>query len=187
MDAKTIVTTLVSVLLAVAGYLAAHASRLRLDQRTNQLNRINAQLAELYGPLFALSSATSTAWKQFRGKYRPGRAFFDGEPPSDADLVAWRLWMREVFMPSNLRMTELITSKSDLLIEDHIPTCLLTLCAHVAAYQAVLKRWEERDFSEHTALVNFPLDVLDYASKSFLFLKREQARLLGLVNRRRIL
>ncbi|WP_257463589.1 hypothetical protein [Archangium lipolyticum] len=188
MDEKTVVTTLASVLLAVSGYLAAHASKLRLDQRTSQLNRINTQLSDFYGPLLALGSATSTAWLQFRKKYRPGRAFFgEGAPPTEQELVAWRTWMKEVFMPSNLRMAELVTTKSDLLIEDHIPPCLLTLCAHVAAYQAVMKRWEEKDFSEHSSLVNFPTEVLDYAHKSFLHLKAEQSRLLGLVNKRRLI
>ncbi len=88
--------------------------------------------------------------------------------------------MKTVFMPNNTKMYELVLSKSDLLIESRMPDGLLDLCAHVAAYQTVLKRWEENDFSEHLSLIEYPREgVIEYAQTSFEALKAEQAYLLG--------
>ncbi len=93
--------------------------------------------------------------------------------------------MTTVFMPRNLQLQELIISKADLLIETDMPDCLKDLCAHVAAYQAVLKRWEENDFSENLPIIDFPRDPLvDYCNQSFRNLKEKQARLIGEVTRR---
>jgi hypothetical protein len=76
-------------------------------------------------------------------------------------------------------MYELVLAKADLLIESTMPKCLLELCAHIAAYQAVMKRWERNDFSEYTPLIAFPSEVEEYARESFQALKAEQAKLMG--------
>lgn len=51
--------------------------------------------------------------------------------------------MSEVFMPVNARIVDVVTNNAELLIEPEMPQCLLDACAHVAAYQAVLKQWED--------------------------------------------
>jgi hypothetical protein len=54
-------------------------------------------------------------------------------------------------MPGNRRIHELILSKADPLVENDMPQVLLVFCGHVLAYEVVLTRWEEGDFSEHTS------------------------------------
>ncbi len=181
MDKGLIVTTGVTVALAFIGYLITYANNLRLSQRKERLDRINRQLAELYGPLFALTYASEMAWRAFRSKHRPGRAYFgEGEPPTDEELKVWRLWMSTVFMPNNVKMYEIIQSKSDLLVESDMPKCLLELCTHVTTYQAVIKKWEDNDFSEHTSLIEYPTQsLLEYTQRSFQRLKAEQEELIG--------
>lgn len=172
---------MITVVLAFIGYLVTYLNNIHLSQRSERLGRVNRQLGELYGPLFGVSQASDRAWLAFRTKYRPGQAFFgQGQPPNEDELQAWRLWMKTVFMPNNTKMYELILSKSDLLIEPRMPGGLLDLCAHVAAYQTVLKRWEDNDFSEHLSLIQYPQQaVIEYAQTSFEALKAEQAKLLG--------
>ncbi len=87
--------------------------------------------------------------------------------------------MSEVFMPLNLRMEKIIVENADLFLDDEMASPLLVLCAHVAAYKPVLKKWGQGDFSENTSKVNFPPDLLDYAEACFKRLKQEQAALLG--------
>ena len=178
MNESLAITTTVTILLALAGYLITYTNNLRLSQRSERLARVNKQLGELYGPLLATCSATTSAWRKFREKYRPGQGFFD-DPPTDEELKAWRLWMSTVFMPNNLRMYELVVSKADLLMELEIPECLLKLCAHVSAYQAIMEKWKSNDFTEHKSLINFPSELLEYCTESFRMLKSEQARLIG--------
>jgi len=181
MNTNLIVTTVITISLAFLSYLVTYLNNLRLSQRKEHLERVNRQLGDLYGPLFALAHASDIAWRAFRSKYRPGRAYFgEGKPPTDEELEAWRLWMATIFMPNNLRMYEAILSKADLLIEPEMPVCLLDLCAHVTAYQVVVKRWENNDYSEYTSLVDYPTKpILEYTRQSFQKLKTEQEKLIG--------
>lgn len=181
MEWQAIITFLGTALLALLGYLVTYLNNLRLAQRAARLERINRQLREFYGPLFALTRASTMAWVAFRRRYRPGSSFWGGdEPPTSQQAVMWRLWITEVFMPRNLEMVRIITDKADLLEEAEMPECLLTLCAHVAGYIPVIKAWEDGDFSRHTSVVNFPSDaLLEYTQERYLALKQEQARLLG--------
>ena len=176
-----LITTTVTVVLAFIGYLITYLNNLRLTQRKDRLDRVNRQLGELYGPLFALNHASHIARQKFLQKYAAGRTrFFSKEVKhTDEELRAWRHWMQTVFMPINMRIYELILSKSDLLIESHMPPCLIQLCAHVASYKVVLEKWEQGDFTSHTALIHFPKEFHGYSKESFEMLKSEQAKLLG--------
>ena len=72
MDTALIVTTAATIALAFLGYLITYLNNLRLSQRTEQLVRVNKQLSEFYGPLYALVSAGAIVWEAFRARYRPG-------------------------------------------------------------------------------------------------------------------
>lgn len=177
---KLLLTTFVTITLALIGYLITYFNSLRLSHLAERLTRVNRQLAEFYGPLFALTQASDSAWDAFRAKYRPdAEAYFDDTELTDAELQAWRNWMKSVFAPTNRRLYECILSKSDLLIESEMPQCLLDLCAHVTSYEPVLKAWEDGDYSEHVALLNYPKDIVEYARSSFQKLKTRQAQLMG--------
>jgi hypothetical protein len=168
-------------LVAVAGYLVTYRNSLRLSERRDRLDRVNHQLSELYGPIYATVSASKAAWVVFRSQNRPGGAFWDkpGPAPTPDETAAWRRWMTAVFMPLNRRLRDVIVDHADLLDEETVPKMLLDVCAHVAAYEAVLKRWEADDYGEHTAPLNFPADeLLAYAEREVRRLKSEQNHLL---------
>jgi hypothetical protein len=181
LDWKTTVTISITVLLALGGYLATYVNNVRLAQHKDRLERVNRQLSEFYGPLFALTRSTSASWAAFRSKYRPDvQSYWDSRSPATSEEAAvWRLWITEVFMPLDVQMAEIVVQKADLLDEAEMPQCLLDLCAHVAAYRALLKRWEEGDFSEHKSILLFPEAALrEYTSTSFSRLKTRQQDLL---------
>lgn len=181
LDWTVVASLAVTLAVALGGYLATYFNGLRLDQRKDRLNRVNRQLSELYGPLLSLASASSASWEAFRSHYQPGPwNFFDPEsPPTDEAMRTWRQWMRHVLMPLNERMVELVITKADLLDTATMPDCLLELVSHVAAYRAFLAQWDEGDFSQKEVLIEFPEDVLDYATNTFSKLKEEQQQLLG--------
>ena len=122
----------------------------------------------------------------YRGKF-----WKDDPPVSDTDADAFRLWIASVFMPLNRQMMDLVVNRADLLEGTEIPQCLLDLCAHTSAYEALLKRWEKQDYTVHEPMVNFPRGPLGrYAEQEFCKLKREQdillnARLLSFQTQRR--
>ncbi|HYJ81070.1 MAG TPA: hypothetical protein VEW03_15765 [Longimicrobiaceae bacterium] len=182
MDTNTSVTVIVTVLGALLGYLATYVNNVRIESRKNQLTRVDRQLREFYGPLFALNHASATAWNKFRKKYRSGVSYWRSEPPpTPEEESAWRLWMKEVFMPILLRMERVIVEHADLIEERDMDECLLDLVAHVSAYKAVIKSWEAGDYSTHISLVVFPGPALTaYIEPRYYDLKARQAKLLGL-------
>jgi len=180
MSAAAIATIGTTIFVAFAGFVAAYFNNLRLTRRKDQLDRVSRQLSELYGPLLALESTEQSTWRLFRERYRPSGAFWDpDDPPSEDEARIWRLWMTTVFMPLNRKMVDVIRANGDLLAESDMPQCLLDVCAHVAAYEVVLTRWDADDFADHLGLANFPRNELHrYAVDSFTRLKAEQQHLL---------
>lgn len=171
---------LVTILLAFAGYGATYLNNVRIEQRRAKLKYVSDQLQYLYGPLFSLTSASNEAWAAFRSRCRPGGPFFGRlPPPTKAELEQWRLWMRQVFMPMNLQMRDAIIDNAHLIEGDRMPEAFRDLLAHVETYKIALRRWEEGDFSEHTAYLDFPHDFAPEVADTFGILKSRQARLIG--------
>jgi hypothetical protein len=128
--------------------------------------------------------ASFRTFELFRSKYQPAKGFrqhiADAGNDNDPVAVAWRSWITHIFMPQNRRMAEVVLGTADLIEGDEIPRCFLDLCAHVAAYEALVLAWESGDFSEHWNMIDFPgAELYEYSATHFFALKREQARLLG--------
>lgn len=208
MQLSVAVPLLVTVFVAASGYVATYLTNLRLARRQSQLERVNDQLAKLYGPLYAHAEACDRAWQSFSGMYgfvhvpsrtpAPDRIEWHGvlwdqrREATPEQAATWRLWMSTVFMPLNRSMVETVVAHADLLREDTIPEPLKALCAHVACYEPILARWQEQDFDsvameDHVSVAgNYPAEQLAfYLRESFEALKREQSGLLAQVRRER--
>lgn len=176
-------TVIVTVGLALIGYLATYLNGLRLAQRQAGLTRVNQQLSDFYGPLFALMEANSRTYDTFAEKYaRPdGRdPFRHDAPPTEQELAEWRTWATTVFIPNIQAMRDVVVTKADLLIEEEMPQALLQLCAHVSGYEITAARWAQGNYEEHLSLISFPgRELREYIRDRFTRLKSEQARLLG--------
>jgi hypothetical protein len=171
---------IISVALALTGYFYTYQKDLYFAKRKDQLERVDRQLKELYGPLYSLSTAGTRIWTRFRQEYRSGSGFWStNPPPTKHEAEVWRLWMKEVFMPLNLEMEALILNHSDLLVESEMPEVLLELSAHIAGYKPVLKSWDAGNYSEHLSLIDFPKGLDQYAEQNYRMLKAKQAKLLG--------
>lgn len=174
---------IVTVGLAVAGYLATYVNGVRLAQRQARLARVNVQLSEFYGPLFAIMEANSRIYDSFSERYaRPdGRDPFDHDvPPTEGELAQWRTWATTVFIPNIQAMRDVVVGKADLLIEQEMPPALLQLCAHVSGYEITAARWAQGDYEEHLSGIPFPgRELQEYTRERFTRLKNEQAALLG--------
>ncbi|MFC4517770.1 MULTISPECIES: hypothetical protein [Streptomyces] len=189
MRLSVVVPLLVTLFVAATGYWATCLTNLRLARRKDHLERVNRQLSELYGPLYAQAEASDRAWHKFAARYG---TVWTASAPATAEQAAatWRLWMSTVCMPLNRRMVETVVGHADLLREDTIPEPLKELCAHVACYEPIVARWQEDGFvsvqlDDHVSIAgNFPRAELDaYLRSSFEALKLEQARLLAQMQR----
>src|ERR1700709_1967476 len=89
-----IVGLLVTIMLAFTGYFATYMNSLRLTKRTDKLNFLNRQLAEYYGPLYALLLSNQMAYDSFLKKYDPGPDFFD--PQNVGNIAIFRHYTKEI-------------------------------------------------------------------------------------------
>jgi hypothetical protein len=171
----------------LAGVLS-YASAQRLRRQQARLDWINAQLAELYGPLNAVLQANKIAHQRLVDVMRPGHTtlFGDGiEPLDDQELERWRTWVTYSAHPRAIRAYQVICTKAHLLIDDDMPECLLEFCAHKAGYDVLVQRWRQGDYREHLSVVRHPGDALyDYVAAAFADLKRTQGELLRLTHAR---
>jgi hypothetical protein len=181
MDQKTVAPLVVTVFVALMGYVATYLNSVRLSQRKDRLERIDRQLREFYGPLYSLTETAQRSWIAFRHQInRPSGSFWNATPPpNEAEKASWRLWMRHVLMPLNLRIESVLIEHTDLLEGPEMPGCFLDLMAHIAAYKAVLKAWEDRDYSLHLSVIDYPTEANSYIKSSYLELKTRQQKLIG--------
>lgn len=184
MDWTTGITIIASILVATSGYIAKYLNDLRLAQRKERLDRIDKQLRELYGPLFALHHTATAAWFAFREKYRKGITPYwsQDNPPNEEEAAAWRLWHTEVFIPINEKIVLLVQEHADLIEEAQMPQFLLDLSVHVAAFKPISKAWETKDYSKHTSLRTYPRPEMEkYVQHHYERLQKEQAKMMGVL------
>jgi hypothetical protein len=178
--AEAAIAASAAICVAVLGALLSFVSTRRLQRRQARLERLNAQLRDFYGPLYAIFQANHIAHLRFVDTLRPGSSTLfapDVRPLNDEELRLWRLWAESAHRHRSTPAYEVIISKAQLLIEDEMPECLLEFCAHKAGYDVLIERWKQGDYREHLSVVRHPGDELhDYLQQSFTRLKREQAR-----------
>lgn len=177
MNTALIVSAATAIFLATASYIGTYVNTRLEKQRNGRIERLSAQLRDLYGPLAALLTSTDALYKVWRSRQLPVPTGWKNS--SEEEREEWRHWMMTVFMPLNRRMSQIVTMHADLIEEDHMPPELIALCAHVESYEALQARWEAGNFERFVPHILFPDAVIDYAIGHFNALKSEQARLLG--------
>ena len=171
----------ITIVLAFLGYLATYANNLALSRRKERLELVSKQLNEFYGPLYLASRASGIAYQAFKTKVgivskKSITPDASGDTPA---MREWRLWVVEVLMPLNVSQETIILRSAHLIREQEVPECLLNFVAHIAAWKAVLKKWEAGEYSEQFSVVRYPADVADYSANAYRELKAEQLRLIG--------
>ena len=67
----TLLPIVVTIILAVLAHLFTYFHKKKTDARANRLNKVNLQLKEFYGPLYAELLAGEAAWNAFYKNYWP--------------------------------------------------------------------------------------------------------------------
>jgi hypothetical protein len=143
---------ILTVVLAFAGYLVTFMSARMLARRRDKLRLVNKRLNEFYGPLYVASHAGNIAYRSLLNKQGKTQC----HPITDAEMKEWVLWMTTIFMPLNDVREKVIIEKAYLIVEEHMPQCLLEFVTHVVGYKAVLAKWAEGDYSERRSTIGWP-------------------------------
>lgn len=165
---------ILTVILALGGYLITSLSAHMLARRRDKLDLVNKRINEFYGPLYVASEAGNIAYRSLLN--RQGKQ--QSEPILDSEMKEWTLWMTTIFMPLNDIRERVIIEKAHLIIEEQMPQCLLDFVTHVVGYKAVLARWSEGDYGERRSTIGWPPEFDVYVKRSYAALKGEQTRLM---------
>lgn len=165
---------ILTILVAFTGYALTFLSAHMLARRRDKLELVNKRLNEFYGPLYVASQAGNIAYRSLLNKQGKTQS----EPITDEDLKDWVLWMRTIFIPLNEIREKIIIEKAHLIVEEHMPECLLDFVTHVVGYKAVLSKWAEGDYSERRSTIGWPPEFDVYVKNSYAALKAEQMRLM---------
>lgn len=163
-----------TIVIAFAGYLITILGARMLNQHRDKLDLVNKRLNEFYGPLYVASQAGNIAYRSLLKKQ--GKSVSD--PILDSELKEWILWMNTIFMPLNDIREKIIIEKAYLVVEEHMPQCLLDFVTHVVGYKAVMAKWAEGDFTERRSTIGWPPEFDVYVKRSYAALKAEQTSLL---------
>ena len=179
-----IIPMIIAALIAVTGWVITYFHKWYFDTKANQLDRVNKQLKELYGPLYVRLIASQETWDAFWQKHRPSHNkdtyFGDGLKVTDEEKEIWRNWMTHVFEPINAKTEEVILNNIDLLDSTEIPKAFVSALAHIAAYKAVLADWKQDKFEHHVSVNNWPSeDLLAVVKPEYERLKVQQSKLLN--------
>jgi len=183
MDAVKQMTPL---LLAGGGYLFTYYNSKLSKEREAQIDRVNEQVRDLYGPLLSCITASRSAYEAMMRQHSP-----DGTPesfikatrqdPEGPEAKAYRHWMKEVLQPLNEKAVDAIVNHIDLLESNHVEPLLLKLVAYVNTTKVLMSRWEGGNYSEWSA-ISYPDELLQYVQLEFKKIKERQAALLGIKN-----
>ena len=165
---------ILTVILALSGYLMTTLSTHMLARRRDKLDLVNKRLNEFYGPLYVASEAGNIAYRSLLKRQGKDKS----EPILDSEMKEWTLWMTTIFMPLNDIRERVIIEKAHLIIEERMPQCLLDFVTHVVGYKAVLSRWAEGDYSERRSTIGWPPEFDVYVRQSYAALKAEQTHLM---------
>lgn len=165
---------ILTVIVALAGYLMTSVSARMLARRQDKLSLVNRRLNEFYGPLYVASESGNIEYRSLLKKQGKTQC----HPIRDEDMKDWILWMTTIFMPLNDIREKVIIEKAHLIIEEQMPQCLLDFVTHVVGYKAVLAKWAEGDYTERRSTIGWPPEFDVYVKKSYAKLKAEQTRLM---------
>jgi hypothetical protein len=179
-----LVTATASVVTVAIGFLLTHWSTTRQNRVRSQLTRLERQLSQLYGPLYAMTQSNGIAYRAMRDRYDPEHLFDQRTAESIARISAeqrdiYRLWMITVLQPTSRKACDLLLMHADLLLDETMPVCAMQYFTHVRGYEAVLAQWESGDHAELFSLVPYPQQFTDYVAASFGTLQTQQAKLLA--------
>ena len=138
-----IASLIATIILAFLGYMVTYVNARLLAKRKDQLELVNKQLNEFYGPLYVSTRAGKIAYQALLQKLGKEDIFEKGKEPSPKELEEWYLWVKTVFMPLNDARERVIVEKAHLIIEEEMPDCLLQFVTHVVGYKPVLAKWSK--------------------------------------------
>ncbi|MGJ3232183.1 MAG: hypothetical protein ACFE0P_10320 [Oceanicaulis sp.] len=161
------------VLLALLTYSLNERARRNAQRDEARLRFLEAQLRDLYGPLYAITKANELVYRKFR-EHNPDvihEIVSTGSATGEA-AETWRRWNANVFQPANLRMRDIIERNAHLFTSAQMPEHVVKFLAHVENYQAVIQDMEAGDRIFGDELIPYPENFATHIESQYALVSR---------------
>lgn len=183
-----ILVALITASVTAVGWLVNNVLSQRREVRKAQteasLRYVERQLEELYGPLAALMFEGRQIFQELLDSL--GRSYvFRGHAPLPPDeLKIWLFWTETSFLPRNLLIRDLLTSKPHLVDGGAFPESYIAFFRHESSWRIRHQRWvkEQVPYYWHST-INWPVQFETDVITTFTVLKATHAELLGALKR----
>lgn len=180
-----LITALLTAAISIAGWVVNYvftglANRNR-DKTAAQLQHVERQLAEFYGPLAFLVLEGQESQEDLHAAI--GRSHgFDEEhlELSEEELKIWLFFVENKWFPKDEKIKELLTTKTHLVEGEQIPESFYAFLAHYNSWWLEHERWKKEQvrYSFHSR-IRWPEDFDKHVLGTFEALKKKHALLLG--------
>jgi hypothetical protein len=184
----TILVATITAMVTIAGWfinnvLTARSERNR-SRLTAELNHVERQLSELYGPLAFLIYEGQSTFLDLLDNLGRTYVFWNDEPLPESELSLWLFWVDNDLMPRNAAIQELLATKGHLIAGRTMPPSYLDFMKHYNAWRVSHLRWKEEGikYSYHSK-TNWPRQFATDIVATFEELMQRHATLLGAVAR----
>ena len=165
MDETVIGWLATAILVPALGFLANEFWKRRQEWRALRVARLEAEIRDLYAPLYSDLLASEAIWSGFRGVFWPAHGGQGYDPDSDRttddEREAWRRAVVDTFMPINERIEARLLAQAHLIGLSGMPAPFQAFLVHVAGYRVLIGAWSRGDFRRHASLNNFPVEMID--------------------------
>ena len=198
LDVSVLITILGAVGAVVAWAVDQRVGR-QQERRQRELELIERQLKELYGPLYATVSSSKKIFQAFHAhatavETRLGRTYsftgFRDGTVSPEVAALHRKWIRSIMVPQWEEMERCIRTNGDLVIEPDFPEAFAQVLTHIASWRLLVESWEgtegllrvdagERSAERSFAAIVFPTAYQEYVSEAYARLRQRQSEILS--------
>jgi hypothetical protein len=183
-----ILVALITAAVTAAGWLVNNVLSQRREERRAKteasVRYVERQLEELYGPLAALIFEGRQIFQELLDSLGRSYVFLRDNPLPPDELKTWLFWTETSFLPRNLLIRNLLTSKPHLVDGDVFPESYIAFFRHESSWRIHHDRWikEQVPYSWHST-VNWPVEFEADVITAFTELKARHAELLGALKR----
>jgi len=165
---KSLFIIAITSVVAVIGYFAKYFIEKHFQKQNKKLEYIDKQINEFYGPLYILLKTGKSIFGNLISKNNSALSFIVN------NSVDWQLWIKNVFIPMNLKIEKLILEKGYLMIEDTSNDYFDDFMIHSSKYKILAEKWNQNDFSRCHTDKAFPSKLIKYSEDSLNKLRNKQ-------------
>ena len=166
----------------VVNYVLATRTEKRRVRLQARLSHVERQLERLYGPLAFLIYEGRPAFDDLLRTL--GRGVVFDRRLSATELELWLFWVDNEFMPRNAAIQTLLSSQTHLMVGTKMPESYMVFLDHYNSWRISHLRWQKEKVPyEWHSRINWPQGFEDEVISTSQDLKREHARLIGMVTK----